>query len=230
MFLQRFRSPASVSLALLLLLGLAGCGSGGGAKKDGGTDLLLVSYAVTKNAYDKILPAFIADWKARTGQTLTIRTSYGGSASQTRAIIDGLEADVANLALAGDIDKLQKMGLIDAGWEKELPYNSNVTNSVVALITRPGNPKGIRTWSDLARPDVQVITANPKTSGGARWNFLALWGSVSPGQRLGHSPEERRQRKRLQHTHLRTRCATLPRKDFRGELRCNADTSLNSSP
>ena len=180
-FLQRFRSPASVSLALLLLLGLAGCGSGGGAKKDGGTDLLLVSYAVTKNAYDKILPAFIADWKARTGQTLTIRTSYGGSASQTRAIIDGLEADVANLALAGDIDKLQKMGLIDAGWEKELPYNSNVTNSVVALITRPGNPKGIRTWSDLARPDVQVITANPKTSGGARWNFLALWGSVSPG-------------------------------------------------
>lgn len=149
--------------------------------------MLLVSYAVTKNAYDRILPGFIADWKARTGQTLTIRTSYGGSASQARAIIDGLEADVAQLALAGDIDKLQKTGLIDAGWDKELPHNATVTNSTVALITRPGNPKGIRTWSDLARPDVQVITANPKTSGGARWNFLALWGSVS---QTGGSPEQ----------------------------------------
>jgi sulfate/thiosulfate-binding protein len=178
---RRFPRPAAV-WALALLLAVAGCGSKSSrdsGSSGGGNDLLLVSYAVTKTAYDRILPKFIADWKARTGQTLSIRTSYGGSASQTRAIIDGLEADVANLALGGDIDKLRQVGLIAPGWETELPHNAVLTNSVVALVTRPGNPKGIRTWNDLARRDVKVITANPKTSGGARWNFLALWGSVS---------------------------------------------------
>jgi sulfate/thiosulfate-binding protein len=138
-----------------------------------------VSYAVTKAAYDQILPKFEADWKARTGQTLKVRTSYGGSGSQTRAIIDGLEADVATLALAGDVLKLQKAGLVQPGWEKELPDDAMITHSVVAFLTREGNPKGIRDWPDLARPDVKVITANPRTSGGARWNFLGLWGSVS---------------------------------------------------
>jgi sulfate/thiosulfate-binding protein len=174
--------PVPATLALAVLLAVAGCGSktsGEAGSSKAGNDLLLVSYAVTKSAYDRILPIFIADWKARTGQTLSIRTSYGGSASQTRAIIDGLEADVANLALGGDIDQLQKAGLIEAGWEKELPHMAVLTNSVVAVVTRPGNPKGIRAWKDLARQDVKVITANPKTSGGARWNFLALWGSVS---------------------------------------------------
>lgn len=181
---RRVCPPLPAALALALLLGVAGCGAksgGGSTSKGGGNDLLLVSYAVTKSAYDRILPKFIADWKARTGTTLTIRTSYGGSASQTRAIIDGLEADVANLALTGDIDKLQEAGLIEPGWQKELPHNAIVTNSVVALITRPGNPKGIRAWKDLGRKDVRVITANPKTSGGARWNLLALWGSVTEG-------------------------------------------------
>ncbi len=168
-----------VSLALLL----GGCGAqaptspsaGGGSDKP----LLLVSYSVTKSPYDRILPRFQADWKARTGKDLAIRTSYGGSGSQTRAIIDGLEADVATLAQAGDVQKLEKAGLVDAGWEKELPNDSIITNSVVAFLTRPGNPKGIRQWADLARPGVSVVTANPKTSGGARWNFLGLWGSVA---------------------------------------------------
>ena len=160
---------------------LTGCGGSGGSGTSAGKgkELMLVSYAVTKSAYDRILPKFQAEWKAKTGEELTIKTSYGGSGSQTRAILDGLEADVATLALAGDILKLQKGGLIQPGWEKELPNDSIITHSVVALIPRPGNPKGVRDWKDLSKPGITVITANPKTSGGARWNFLGLWGSVS---------------------------------------------------
>jgi sulfate transport system substrate-binding protein len=183
---RRLASRLGAPLALAALL-LGGCGGGprtaekggAGTAEKGGQELLLVSYAVTKGAYDKILPQFEADWKARTGQTIRVRSSYGGSGSQTRAILDGLPADVATLALAGDVQKLQKAGLVAPGWEKELPNGGMITHSMVALLTRPGNPKRIQGWSDLARPDVQVITANPKTSGGARWNFLGLWGSVS---------------------------------------------------
>ncbi len=142
-------------------------------------EILLVSYAVTKAAYDQIIPKFVAKWKKEKGQDVTIKASYGGSGTQTRAILDGLEADVSALALALDTKKLEKAGLIRPGWEKELPNEAIVTRSVVALVTRPGNPKGIRTWADLVKPGVAVVTANPKTSGGARWNFLGLWGSVS---------------------------------------------------
>jgi len=138
-----------------------------------------VSYAVTKGAYERILPAFKADWKAKTGQDISIRTSYGGSGTQTRAVIDGLEADVVTLALGADVLKLQQAGLIQPGWEKELPRGSIITHSAVALIPRSGNPKGINTWSDLNKAGVTVVTANPKTSGGARWNVLGLWGSIS---------------------------------------------------
>ena len=185
-FPARRRAALASCLGLALLLG--GCGgqaqkdqvpNSGTAQAGGDKPLLLVSYAVTKSAYDKILPRFQAAWKARTGKQLEIRTSYGGSASQTRAIIDGLDADVAALALAADVLKLQKAGLVDPGWEKELPHDSIITNSVVAFLTRPGNPKGVNQWADLARPGVSVVTANPKTSGGARWNFLGLWGSVA---------------------------------------------------
>ena len=117
-------------------------------------------------------------WKKEKGQDVVIRESYGGSGSQTRAVIDGLAADVVALALAGDIKKIEKAGLIQPGWEKEAPNNSIVTHSVVALETRAGNPKKIKTWADLTKPDVKIVTANPKTSGGAKWNFLALWGAV----------------------------------------------------
>lgn len=168
--------------ALVLLVGCSGGreASGGGEGKGGGRQrLLLVSYAVTKGAYDRILPRFIAQWKAKTGQELEIKTSYGGSGTQTRAVIDGLEADVVTLALGADVLKLQEAGLIQPGWDKELPNNSVVTNSAVAFLTRPGNPKAIQNWPDLVKPGVTVVTANPKTSGGARWNFLGLWGSVS---------------------------------------------------
>ena len=141
--------------------------------------LTVVSYAVTKAAYDEIFRLFAADWKRKTGQTVTLRGSYGGSGSQTRAVIDGLEADVVSLAMAADVNKIQQAGLIQPGWEKENPYNSTPINSTVAVFVRPGNPKKIRTWQDLDNKDVEVVLANPKTSGGARWNFLALWGAVS---------------------------------------------------
>ncbi|ARV57846.1 sulfate-binding protein [Nostocales cyanobacterium HT-58-2] len=142
-------------------------------------ELTLVSYAVTKEAYSRIIPLFVKKWKQERKQDVTFRESYGGSGSQARAVIDGLEADVVALALGLDIDQIQKAGLIGPGWEKEAPNNAVVTKSVVALVTRPGNPKGIKTWEDLVKPGVTVITANPKTSGGARWNFLGLWGAVT---------------------------------------------------
>ena len=145
----------------------------------GKQEILLVSYAVTKTAYDKIIPLFQADWKKKTGQTVTVKTSYGGSGSQSRAVIDGLEADVVGLALEGDVIKIQEACLIDKGWQKENPNNSTITNSVVVFFVRPGNPKKINTWKDLDNKDVDVVTANPKTSGGARWNFLSLYGSVT---------------------------------------------------
>lgn len=141
-------------------------------------ELTLVSYAVTKEAFSKIIPLFQEKWKREKGQEVKFNESYGGSGSQTRAVIDGLEADVTMLALALDTSRLQKAGLIDSGWEKELPNESIVTRSVIAFVTRPGNPKGIKGWADLTKPGVTVINANPKTSGVARWNFLGLWGSV----------------------------------------------------
>ena len=173
-------SPLLLALGGAALLGGCAAPKAPSSTAQGGSqELLVVSYAVTKGAYARILPRFAADWKAKTGQELKIRTSYGGSGTQTRAIIDGLEADVATLALSADVLKLQKAGLVQPGWEQELPSGSIITNSAVALLTRPGNPKGIRNWSDLGQPGVMVVTANPKTSGGARWNFLGLWGSIT---------------------------------------------------
>lgn len=140
--------------------------------------LTLVSYAVTQSAYEKIIPLFAEKWKAKTGQTVTFEQSYGGSGSQTRAVIDGLEADVVALALALDTKEIEKAGLIAPGWEQELPNDSIVVKSVVALVPRDDSIK-LTSWKDLAKDNIKVITANPKTSGGARWNFLGLWGSVT---------------------------------------------------
>jgi sulfate/thiosulfate transport system substrate-binding protein len=179
------RPLRSVAVVCGLAL-LTGCGSGAettGSSSSGATGaspakLTLVSYAVTKQAYEKIIPKFVADWKAKTGQDVTFEQSYGGSGSQTRAVIDGLEADVVQLALAGDVKKIEKAGLIGPGWEKEAPNDAIVTHSVAALVTRPGKPM-VEKWSQLGEGKLKVITANPKTSGGAKWNFLALWGSVA---------------------------------------------------
>lgn len=142
-------------------------------------EITLVTYAVTRAAYDKIIPLFVEKWKREQGQDVVVNASYGGSGSQTRAVLDGLEADVVALALAADTKRLEKGGLINPGWESEAPNNAIVTRSVIAFVTRQGNPKGVRNWADLLKPEVSIITANPKTSGVARWNFLGLWGSIS---------------------------------------------------
>ncbi|MCL1474570.1 sulfate ABC transporter substrate-binding protein [Argonema antarcticum] len=149
------------------------------SQQPGNVELTLVSFAVTKSAYDRIIPGFVAKWKREHNQNVRFNQSYGGSGSQTRAVIDGLEADIVHLALAFDITRIQQAGLIQPGWEREVPNGGVVSKSVAALVTRPGNPKRIQNWSDLAKSGVKVITANPKTSGVARWNFLALWGSVT---------------------------------------------------
>ena len=138
--------------------------------------LLNVSYDPTRELYVEFNAAFAKHWKAKTGQDVTIKQSHGGSGKQARSIIDGLDADVATLALAGDTDALHANGQwIPKDWQKRLPHNSSPYTSTIVLVTRAGNPKNIKDWDDLIRPDVKVITPNPKTSGGARWNYLAAW-------------------------------------------------------
>lgn len=138
--------------------------------------LLNVSYDPTRELYVEVNAAFIKHWKAKTGQDVSIKQSHGGSGKQARSIIDGLDADVATLALAGDTDALHSNGgWIPKDWQKRLPLNSSPYTSTIVLVTRAGNPKNIKDWDDLIRPDVKVITPNPKTSGGARWNYLAAW-------------------------------------------------------
>ncbi len=139
--------------------------------------LLNVSYDPTREFYVDFNKAFAAHWKARTGGNVTIKQSHGGSGKQARSVIDGLEADVVTLALAYDVDELHEKGrLIPADWQKRLPHNSAPYTSTIVFLVRKGNPKGIKDWDDLVKPGVSVITPNPKTSGGARWNYLAAWG------------------------------------------------------
>jgi sulfate/thiosulfate-binding protein len=164
-----------LTAALAFATTLSAC-SGGAQKSDKAVELTNVSYDPTRELYEAINPAFAAAWKAKTGQDVTFKMSHGGSGKQSRAIIDGLEADVATLALAYDIDALSSKGhLLPADWQKAFPDNSAPYTSTIVLLVRKGNPKHIKDWSDLVRPGVQVITANPKTGGGARWNFLAAW-------------------------------------------------------
>lgn len=138
-------------------------------------ELTLVGYAVPKAAHDAIIPKFQEKWKAEHGQNVTFKQSYGGSGSQTRAIIDGLEADVVHLAIGADVNKLVEAGFVNDNWTTRVPNNGIVGETVAAIITRPGNPKNIKTFEDLAKPDVKWVTPDPKTSGGARWNYFALW-------------------------------------------------------
>ncbi len=139
--------------------------------------LLNVSYDPTRELYQEFNKAFAADWKKKTGQPVEIEQSHGGSGAQARSVIDGLQADVVTLALAADIDAIvEKAHLINPGWEKKLGQNSTPYTSTVVFLVRKGNPKGIHDWPDVVRKGVSVITANPKTSGGARWNYLAAWG------------------------------------------------------
>jgi len=139
--------------------------------------LLNVSYDPTRELYQDVNAAFVRQWKQKSGDELEVQQSHGGSGKQARAVIDGLEADVVTLALAYDIDAIHdKAGLLPEDWQKRLPNNSTPYTSTVVFLVRKGNPKGIHDWSDLVKPGLEVITPNPKTSGGARWNYLAAWG------------------------------------------------------
>ena len=151
-------------------------GAAGGAVAQQPLTLLNVSYDPKRELYVEYNAAFIRHWKAKTGQDVLIKQSHGGSGKQARSIIDGLDADVATLALAGDTDALHTNGgWVPKDWQKRLLHNSSPYTSTIVLVTRVGNPKRIKDWDDLIRPDVKVITPNPKTSGGARWNYLAAW-------------------------------------------------------
>jgi sulfate/thiosulfate-binding protein len=138
--------------------------------------LLNVSYDPTRELYQEMNAAFLKDWKGKGGDAYTINQSHGGSGKQARAVIDGLEADVVTLALAYDIDAIAQAGLLPRNWQTRLPNNSAPCTSTIVFLVRKGNPKGIKDWDDLARPGIAVVTPNPKTSGGARWNYLAAWG------------------------------------------------------
>jgi sulfate transport system substrate-binding protein len=152
----------------------AACGQAGSA--DGGATLLNVSYDPTRELYKDINAAFAAEWRSKGNPSVSVNQSHGGSGKQARAVIDGLAADVVTLALAGDIDEIAtRAKSLPANWQSRLPNNSCPYTSTIVFLVRKGNPKGLRDWGDLLRPGVQVITPNPKTSGGARWNYLAAW-------------------------------------------------------
>ncbi len=168
---------ATLLLAFVFALPLASCRS-----KSRVVRLLDVSYDSTRELHQETGAAFARDWKAKTGQTVTVSQSHGGSGKQARAVIDGLGADVVTLALAGDIDAIAREGLIAKDWQTKLPDRSTPYTSTIVFLVRRGNPKGIRDWPDLVKSGVSVIVSNPKTSGGARWAYLAAWGYAARHQ------------------------------------------------
>jgi sulfate/thiosulfate-binding protein len=172
--------------SLIFLLGAAGCSNqtattekktaDTGVEEKKEVELLNVSYDPTRELYDEFNKSFAEHWEKKTGQKVTIKQSHGGSGKQSRSVIDGLEADVVTLALAYDIDAIAQAGKLPENWQQRLAYNSSPYTSTIVFLVRKGNPKGIKDWDDLVKPGVSVITPNPKTSGGARWNYLAAWG------------------------------------------------------
>lgn len=184
--LSKVRNSLIALIILVTQLILVACGNNNSAEqtstsKDGSSKklitLLNVSYDPTRELYEEYNAAFSKYWKNKTGEEVTIQQSHGGSGKQARAVIDGLDADVVTLALAYDIDSInEKNKLIDTNWIKRLPNNSTPYTSTIVFLVRKGNPKNIKDWDDLIKPGVSVITPNPKTSGGARWNYLAAWG------------------------------------------------------
>ena len=168
---MKFEFTRRQALVIALAAGLVG----GAATAQAQDKLLNVSYDPTRELYAEVNGAFARSHQARTGQTVTVKQSHGGSGAQARAVIDGLEASVVTLALAYDIDAIAKSGLLAADWQARLPDNSAPYTSTIVFLVRKGNPKQIRDWDDLVKPGIGVITPNPKTSGGARWNYLAAW-------------------------------------------------------
>ena len=172
-----FGRKLKLTYALTAIILAAGVAIGAGAARAAQITLLNVSYDPTRELYEAVNAQFAKDWKAKTGDDVTINQSHGGSGKQARAVIDGLEADVVTLGLAGDIDAIvEKADLLPADWQTRLPDNSCPYTSTIVLLVRKGNPKKIHDWDDLVKPGISVVTPNPKTSGGARWNYLAAWG------------------------------------------------------
>jgi sulfate transport system substrate-binding protein len=167
--IERFINAVGVlAMLLVALFGVQGLAYGE-------TTILNVSYDPTRELYQEYNAAFAKYWEKKSGEKITVRQSHGGSGKQARSVIDGLEADVLTLALAYDVDAVEKSGLIKKGWQARLPHNSAPYTSTIVFLVRKGNPQGIKDWDDLVKPGISVITPNPKTSGGARWNYLAAW-------------------------------------------------------
>src|SRR5262245_29988806 len=186
-----------IPLALALMFAIAACGSSQGGAASGAatsapaaggapvangspTTIVLGAYTTPREAYGKLLPICKEQWKQQTGQDITFQESYQGSGAQSRAIVEGFEADIAALSLEADISRIQKAGLITNDW-KSGPFKGMVSDSVVVFAVRKGNPKGIKDWADLAKSGIQILTPDPKTSGGAQWNILALYGAAKRG-------------------------------------------------
>jgi sulfate/thiosulfate transport system substrate-binding protein len=190
MTIRKGRGRSLAIFALASVIAIAGCAAPSsqpstGASNTGGApsvanasvELLNVSYDPTRELYQAFNAAFAEHWKQTTGQTVTVKMSHGGSGAQARTVIDGLEADVVTLALAYDIDEIaDKANLMPRDWQSRLPQNSSPYTSTIVFLVRKGNPKGVKDWDDLVKPGISVVTPNPKTSGGARWNYLAAWG------------------------------------------------------
>jgi len=192
-----FVPAVALALGLLVVAALLSCGSGGSGEGAGRSTLRNVSYDPTRELYVEFNAAFARYWRAKTGQQVRVEQSHGGSSTQARSVIEGNAADVVTLALAADIDAIAATGrLLPVNWQSLLPDNSSPYTSTVVFVVRKGNPKGIHDWGDLVRPGVSVITPNPKTSGGARWNYLAAWGwaLAQPG---GNDEEARKFLRRL---------------------------------
>mgnify|MGYP001077191472 CR=1 FL=1 len=176
------RFPWLIGVLIGALL-VSSCGGGTTASSSSGnsaTTIVLGAYTTPREAYSKLIPMFKEQWKAQTGQDITFEESYQGSGAQSRSIVEGFEADVAALSLEADINRISEAGLITHDW-RAMPYNGIVSTSVVVFAVRKGNPKGIRDWADLAQPGLQVLTPDPKTSGGAQWNILSLYGAAKRG-------------------------------------------------
>jgi len=194
---SRLHRTLIISLLLVAIV-TTGCASGAQSTEASATDapatggdvkLTLAGYTTPREAYGEIIPLFQAYWKEKTGQTVTFEESYQGSGAQSRAVVEGFEADVVALSLEADIIRIEKAGLITHDWRSK-PYGGMVSTSVVAFAVREGNPKNIQDWADLAQPDLEILTPNPKTSGGAMWNVLALYGAAKRGHVDGFTADD----------------------------------------
>jgi sulfate transport system substrate-binding protein len=170
---------SAITFFILTILLLAGC-SGDNTQSENNVQLTLAAYTTPREAYGEIIPAFQAYWKDKTGQTVTFEESYLGSGAQSRAVAEGFEADIVALSLEADVIRLEEAGLVTHDWRSK-PFGGIVSTSVVAFAVREGNPKNIQDWADLAQPELEILTPNPKTSGGAMWNILALYGAAQRG-------------------------------------------------